>query len=132
LLPWAFPSPGISTAIAVTVEHGDRGQIVPAMARSVWPFKLKRIPGPLCWAGYDLTVTEAPGCGGSAIMAMEFVDQVRAIGMIAPAVHCDYRTVFESGSMEHLMRFLAMGNISHGNITRVSESINIPMNMVRC
>jgi hypothetical protein len=33
-------------------------------------------------------------------MAMELVDQVRAIGKIAPAVHRDYRPMFESGSME--------------------------------
>jgi hypothetical protein len=45
LLPCAFPSPGVSAAIAVTVKHGDRGQIVPTTADSLRPLKPNRIPG---------------------------------------------------------------------------------------
>jgi hypothetical protein len=45
LLPWVFPSPGISAAIAVTVEHGDRGQIIPLTACSVRPLTLNKILG---------------------------------------------------------------------------------------
>jgi hypothetical protein len=39
----------------------------------------------------------------SAIMAMDLVDQVHAIGKITPAVHHNYRLAFESGSMGQLM-----------------------------
>jgi hypothetical protein len=48
-------------------------------------------------------MTEASGREASAIMAMDLVDQVRVIGKIVPAVHRDYRSVFELGSMEQLM-----------------------------
>jgi hypothetical protein len=63
---------------------------------------------------------------------MGLVDQICAIGKIAPAVHRDYRPVFESGSTEQLMRFLAMGNVPRDGITRVSESTDIPINTIRC
>jgi hypothetical protein len=60
------------------------------------------------------------------MMAMDLVDQVVAFGRIAPAVYRDYRPVFESGLMEQLMRFLAIGDVPHGSITRVSESTDVP------
>jgi hypothetical protein len=75
---------------------------------------------------------EASRCGASAILAMKLVDQVGAIGRIAPAVHRDYRPMFESGWMEQLMRFLSMGDVPHGRITRVSESIDISIKIIRC
>jgi hypothetical protein len=65
-------------------------------------------------------------------MAMDIVNQVRAIGKIAPAVHRDYRPVLESGSKEQLMRFLAMRDVPHGSIAWVSESTDIPVNTIRC
>jgi hypothetical protein len=45
LLPCAFPLPGVSAAIAVTIEHGDRDQIVPTTIDSLRPSKPNRIPG---------------------------------------------------------------------------------------
>jgi hypothetical protein len=53
------------------------------------------------------------------------------IGKIAPAVHRDHRSMLESGSMEQLMRFLAMRDVLHGSITLVSESTDMPINMIR-
>jgi hypothetical protein len=64
-------------------------------------------------------------------MATELVIQVRAISKISPAVHRDYRPVFESGSIEQSMRFLAMGDVPHGSITRVSVDFDTPINMIR-
>jgi hypothetical protein len=61
---------------------------------------------------------------------MDLVDQVGAIGKIAPAVHRDYRPVFESGSKEQLMRFLAMCDVPRGSIAWASESTDIPVNPI--
>jgi hypothetical protein len=65
-------------------------------------------------------------------MAMDLVDEIPAIGKIAPAVHRVYRPVFESGSMEQLMRFLAMRDMPRGRRASVSESTAIPINTIRC
>jgi hypothetical protein len=63
---------------------------------------------------------------------MDLVNQARAISKIAPAVHPDYRPVFESGSKEQLMQFLAMRDVPHGSIACVSESTDISINSIRC